>query len=177
MDCFINVGTLHSLRKLVGNDDALFSACYSEAVGTNKQPTRGFSKWYEETHDGKKLDVNDFAKEALEYHYFLHPDGNVTARKKETDHLMKLVLSKTLLREKSLLLIRLRIMLKQILLIELQLLKVLIEKRLFLSLRKVFVILMIFLILMKYLLKIKIFMLYLMKLLLVVELMENLMLL
>lgn len=85
MDCFINVGTLHSLRKLVGNDDALFSACYSEAVGTNKQPTREFSKWYEETHDGKKLDVNDFAKEALEYHYFLHPDGNVTARKKETD--------------------------------------------------------------------------------------------
>ena len=85
MDCFINVGTLHSLRKLVGNDDALFSACYSEAVGTNKQPTKEFSKWYEETHDGKKLDVNDFAKEALEYHYFLHPDGNVTARKKETD--------------------------------------------------------------------------------------------
>ena len=85
MDCFINVGTLHSLRKLVGNDDALFSACYSEAVGTNKQPTKEFSKWYEETHDGKKLDVNNFAKEALEYHYFLHPDGNVTARKKETD--------------------------------------------------------------------------------------------
>lgn len=85
MDCFINVGTLHSLRKLVGNDDALFSACYSEAVGTNKQPTKEFSKWYEETHDGKKLSVEDFAKEALEYHYFLHPDGNVTARKKETD--------------------------------------------------------------------------------------------
>lgn len=85
MDCFINVGTLHSLRKLVGNDDALFSACYSEAVGTNKQPTREFSKWYEETHDGKKLNAEDFAKEALEYHYFLHPDGNVTARKKETD--------------------------------------------------------------------------------------------
>lgn len=85
MDCFINVKTLHSLRKLVGNDDALFSACYSEAVGTNKQPTKEFSKWYEETHDGKKLDVNDFAKEALEYHYFLHPDGNATARKKETN--------------------------------------------------------------------------------------------
>lgn len=85
MDCFINVGTLHSLRKLVGNDDALFSACYSEAVGTNKQPTKEFSKWYEETHDGKKLSAEDFAKEALEYHYFLHPDGNVTARKKETD--------------------------------------------------------------------------------------------
>lgn len=85
MDCFINVGTLHSLRKLVGNDDALFSACYSEAVGTNKQPTKEFSKWYEETHDGKKLSAEDFAKEALKYHYFLHPDGNVTARKKETD--------------------------------------------------------------------------------------------
>lgn len=85
MDCFINVGTLHSLRKLVGNDDALFSACYSEAVGTNKQPTKEFSKWYEETHNGKKLSAEDFAKEALEYHYFLHPDGNTTARKKETD--------------------------------------------------------------------------------------------
>lgn len=85
MDCFINVGTLRSLRKLTGNDDALFSACYSEAVGTNKQPTREFNEWYEQTHDGKKLDVNDFAKEALEYHYFLHPDGNTTARKKETN--------------------------------------------------------------------------------------------
>lgn len=85
MDCFIDVTTLRSLRKLTGNNDALFMACRSEAVGSNNQPTKKFAKWYADNNDGKIISSEEFdseyvAKQILKYHYSIHPDGNITAR-------------------------------------------------------------------------------------------------
>ena len=88
MNCVIEVKALNSLRKLVGNNDNLYLVCYSESVGSDNQLTDGFKSWYLKTYNkniesvkarsGKKM-----AEAVLAYHYYLHPDGNVTARSKK----------------------------------------------------------------------------------------------
>ena len=81
MECTLDTKALYSLRKLVGNNDDLYGACFAETVGAGNKPTTGFANWYGNTK-GKSLDTiksdNTKAKAILEYHYFLHPDGNAT---------------------------------------------------------------------------------------------------
>lgn len=88
MNCVIEVKALNSLRKLVGNNDNLYLACYSESVGSDNQLTDGFKSWYLKTYNkniesAKALSGKKMAEAVLAYHYYLHPDGNITARSKK----------------------------------------------------------------------------------------------